>query len=180
MNLLLHACCGPCAIECIRFVRAEGTEPAIYFNNFNIHPYKEYEARAESLARLCAQTETRLISEGGYGLRRFLAVTKDGGSERCAACYLTRLTDTAQYAARNGFDCFSTTLLISPYQNHALIRAIGEQAATTHGVPFRYYDFRPIFRAGQNEARKMGLYRQAYCGCVFSEEERWHKSESIN
>ena len=177
MNILLHTCCGPCAIECLAFFRTENMEPAAYFNNPNIHPYKEYEARLESLARLCDRTETRLIADGGYGLRRFLSQAENGGEARCGACYRMRLRDTARYAAQNGFDCFSTTLLISPYQNHALIKETGESAALLFGIPFYYHDFRPLFYAGQNEARKSGLYRQSYCGCVFSEEERWRKKE---
>jgi predicted adenine nucleotide alpha hydrolase (AANH) superfamily ATPase len=94
-------------------------------------------------------------------------------ASRCAWCYRTRLEKTAAQAAEGGWEGFSTTLLISPWQDHQGIRRAGEQAAEKYGVPFLYRDFRPLFREGQKKAREMGLYRQKYCGCVFSEEERY-------
>ncbi|MBS6511702.1 MAG: epoxyqueuosine reductase QueH, partial [Clostridiales bacterium] len=83
----------------------------------------------------------------------------------------------AKYAAEHGFASFSTTLLISPYQNHELLRQTGERAAEQYGVSFLYRDFRPYFKEGQQRAREMELYMQKYCGCIFSEEERYTKKK---
>ncbi|MCL2747954.1 MAG: epoxyqueuosine reductase QueH, partial [Oscillospiraceae bacterium] len=113
---------------------------------------------------------------GAYGLRPFLRAVGtrfDARCERCEICYRIRLEAAARYAAHGGYEGFSTTLLISPYQQHDRLRAIGEQVSLRYGVRFVYQDFRPMFRAGQNAAREMGLYRQKYCGCIFSEEERY-------
>ena len=92
---------------------------------------------------------------------------------RCGYCYACRMERTAQYAAENGFERFSTTLLVSPYQNRAMICAVGAEMGARYGVEFLYRDFRPGFRQGQAKARELGLYMQKYCGCVFSEEERY-------
>ena len=97
---------------------------------------------------------------------------------RCGHCYRLRLEQTARYAAAHGFDSFTSTLFVSPYQNHDLLRQTAEAAAARYGVAFLYRDFRPGFRQGQQEARELGLYMQKYCGCVFSEEERYAKQLS--
>jgi predicted adenine nucleotide alpha hydrolase (AANH) superfamily ATPase len=110
-----------------------------------------------------------------YGLRVFLKDTSQDFEHRCDICYRMRLTAAAACAASQGCDTFTTTLLISPYQNHERLREIGEELAARYAVPFLYRDFRPLFRAGQNAAREMGFYRQKYCGCLFSEEERYVK-----
>ena len=81
----------------------------------------------------------------------------------------------ARYAAENGFDAFTSTLFISPYQNHEMLKQTARQAGEKYGVDFLYRDFRPYFRQGQEKARELGLYMQKYCGCVFSEEERYQK-----
>lgn len=91
---------------------------------------------------------------------------------RCVKyCYRVRLEQTAKYAKENGYDTFSTTLLISPYQNHEALKKIGNEMAQKYNLTFLYRDFRPGFREGQAEARELGLYMQKYCGCVFSEEQ---------
>ena len=98
---------------------------------------------------------------------------------RCVKCYETRLYETARQAAEGGFDSFTSSLFISPYQNHQLMRRVAEEAAKTWGVAFLYRDFRPLFREGQCFAREQGFYIQKYCGCVFSEEERYLKPNKI-
>ena len=123
-----------------------------------------------------------LIMEDEYGLRLFLENTdrcaEDFSSryefpQRCLSCYRLRMERTAFTAAKEkNFDAFSTTLFISPYQNHELLRQQAEAAAEQHGAAFLYRDFRPHFRKAQGEARQQGLYMQKYCGCIFSEEER--------
>lgn len=114
-----------------------------------------------------------LVFENFYGLRQFTAAVAADCDHRCGYCYACRMERTAQYAAQHGFARFSTTLLVSPYQNRELIRAAGERMGERYGVEFAAYDFRPRFQEGQEEARAAGLYLQKYCGCVYSEEERF-------
>jgi len=113
-----------------------------------------------------------------YGLELFLrSVGPDTEMPgRCGICYHLRLEKTAAFAAEHGFDTFSTSLLISPYQQHETIQRLGEELATQYGIAFLYRDFRPLFRKGQAAARAQGLYMQKYCGCIFSEKERYEKS----
>lgn len=175
----MHACCAPCSVKCVGTLRAEGIEPAILWANPNIHPYTEYESRRLALADFCAREHLTLLEEGAYGLRAFL----EGAAKadmRCRFCYETRLDTTARYAAEHGFDTVTTTLLISPYQKHGLIAEIGEETAAKYGLRFLYRDFRPYFREGQTAARADGYYMQKYCGCIFSEEERYLGNRSKN
>ena len=104
-------------------------------------------------------------------MKEFCKNVVDDLENRCVKyCYRVRLEQTAKYAKENGYDTFSTTLLISPYQNHEALKKIGEEMAEKYGLTFLYRDFRSGFKEGQTEARELGLYMQKYCGCVFSEE----------
>ena len=173
MRLLLHACCAPCSVKCVQALRDEGIEPVLFWFNPNIHPYTEYMSRRQALIDYATKVGAELVTKGGYGLRSFVEGTIDDIDNRCEYCYTTRLYAAAEYAKQNGFDAICTTLLISPYQNHDMIKKIGESAAASRSINFLYRDFRPYFRLGQREAREMGLYMQKYCGCIFSEEERY-------
>jgi predicted adenine nucleotide alpha hydrolase (AANH) superfamily ATPase len=178
MKLLLHACCAPCSTGCTAALREEGILPELFWYNPNIHPFTEYKARRDSLAGFASEEGLGLIMEDEYGLRKFIAgLTPDlesrAGGDRCVFCYRLRLEQTAKTAVENGFGAFSTTLLISPYQNHKLLKEIGEKLSGRYGVEFLYRDFRPRFRAGRAKAGKRGFYIQKYCGCIFSEEERY-------
>ena len=172
---LLHCCCAPCSVSCIQLLRAQGIEPVGYWYNPNIHPYQEYKARRDTLMAYAPSIGMELIVEEDYGLRDFVRAVADDIDHRCRHCYGLRLEHTAAYAARHGFDSFTSTLFVSPYQDHDLMRAVAEEAAARHGVTFLYRDFRPGFRQGQAEARTLELYMQKYCGCVFSEEDRYQK-----
>jgi len=121
-----------------------------------------------------------LTSVDEYGLRVFLNEVyshTDSDSisrpQRCKKCYRIRLEKTADFASREGYSAFSTTLLISPYQDHEEIKRVGEETAEKYGVDFLYRDFRQLFREGQSAARAANMYMQKYCGCIFSEEERY-------
>ena len=174
-KLLLHTCCAPCSVYCVDSLRAEGIEPAAFWFNPNIHPYQEYRARREALREYTASIGQELILHGEYGLRPFVRAVAGDIEGRCGYCYACRLEETARYAADHGFAAFSTTLLVSPYQDHGAITAAAQRMADRYGVAFLYRDFRPGFRQGQAKARELGLYMQKYCGCVFSEEERYAK-----
>lgn len=171
MKLLLHTCCAPCSVYCIESLRAEGIEPVLYWFNPNIHPYMEYKARRDCLVEYSKSIDLELIVNEKYGLREFCRNVSDDIENRCQKyCYPVRMEETAKFAKENGFDAFTTTLFVSPYQRHEVIKKVCEEMAEKYGVTFLYRDFRDGFYEGQNKARELGLYRQKYCGCVFSEE----------
>jgi tRNA A37 threonylcarbamoyladenosine dehydratase/predicted adenine nucleotide alpha hydrolase (AANH) superfamily ATPase len=177
MKLLLHCCCAPCSSSCLPALRAEGIEPELFWYNPNIHPCGEYTSRRDCLVNFADSEKIKLKMLDEYGLETFLSEVfpQDGG--RCHKCYALRLEKAALAAAQDGYDAFSTTLLVSPYQDHDAIRRIGAEVAAKHGVEFFYRDFRTSFREGQAKARAAGLYMQKYCGCIFSEEESFKRKK---
>jgi predicted adenine nucleotide alpha hydrolase (AANH) superfamily ATPase len=177
MNLLFHCCCGPCATACTESLSEEGIMPVLFWYNPNIHLSAEYQNRRDALAILAAAKKLQLEKIDEYGLETFLLEIGDKTKtpERCGICYHMRLEKTASWASEHGFDAFSTSLLISPYQQHDTICRIGEELATQYGLKFLYRDFRPLFRQGQAKARALGLYMQKYCGCIFSDSEKTAK-----
>jgi len=180
MRLLLHCCCAPCSVSCLPTLRGEGIEPDLFWYNPNIHPYGEYSLRRETLVNYTENENLKLKipdDSDGYGLETFLREILPKDENRCVKCYAMRLEKTAFYAARDGYNAFSTTLLVSPYQDHEAIRHIGTETAAKHGIEFFYRDFRPGFREGQAKARAAGYYTQKYCGCVFSEEESFKRKK---
>jgi len=174
-RLLLHTCCAPCSVYCVDSLRQEGIEPVSFWYNPNIHPYQEYKARRDALKEYAAAIGMELLIRENYGLRDFVRAVAGDIDHRCGYCYASRLDETARFAAEHGFTHFTTTLLVSPYQDHDGICAAAQALAKRYGVQFLYRDFRPGFREGQAKAREAGLYMQKYCGCVFSEEERYAK-----
>lgn len=175
MKLLLHTCCAPCSVYCIDSLRKEGIEPTVYWFNPNIHPYMEYKARRDCLKEYTKSINVETIFEENYGLREFCKNVVKDLENRCKEyCYPVRLEQTAKYAKENGFDTISTTLLVSPYQNHEALIEVTKFMAKKYDVEFLYRDFRVGFREGQKKARELGLYMQKYCGCIFSEEDRYY------
>lgn len=180
MKLLMHTCCAPCSVYCIESLRKEGIEPTVYWYNPNIHPYMEYKARRDCLKEYTKSINIEAIFEEEYGLDEFCKNVIGDLKNRCQSyCYRVRLEQTAKYAKENGYDTISTTLLVSPYQNHEVLKEQGEEIAKKYGLKFLYRDFRVGFREGQAKARELGLYMQKYCGCVFSEEMRYYNRNPI-
>ena len=179
MNVLLHICCAPCANQCIDVLRGDGYGLTGFWYNPNIHPFTEYRARRNCLREYAVSVELPLLERDEYALRPFVRTVAEDIAHRCVKCYEMRLYAAAGRAAADGFDAFTSSLFISPYQNHELLREVAERAANEYGVQFLYRDFRPYFRAGQERARALGMYIQKYCGCVFSEEERYRKAKQI-
>jgi len=179
MKTLLHICCAPCANQCIDVLRTDGFEVTGYWYNPNIHPFTEYRARRNCLRAYATTIELPVIEQNDYGLRPFVREVAADIAGRCVKCYEMRLYAAAKTAKAEGFDSFTSSLFISPYQKHELMREVAERAAAEYGVTFLYRDFRPYFRAGQARARELGFYMQKYCGCVFSEEERYLKASKI-
>ena len=174
-SVLMHTCCAPCSLSCIDSLRSEGIEPVAFWYNPNIHPWKEYEARRDCLLAYAPTIEMQVIVDEDYGLRTFVEHVASDIDHRCTYCYHHRLEETARYAAEHGYKAFTSTLLASLYQDHDGIRAAAEEYARQYGVEFLYRDFRPNFRAGNQRARELGFYMQKYCGCVFSEQDRYQK-----
>lgn len=174
-SVLLHCCCAPCSLSCIAPLREEGIEPVAFWYNPNIHPWKEYQARRDCLAAYAPTIGMELIVREEYGLKDFVRHVADDIDHRCTYCYEHRIEETAKYAAQHGYAAFTSTLLASLYQNHDKIAAAAEGFARQYGVAFLYRDFRPNFREGNRQAREMGFYLQKYCGCVFSEGDRYQK-----
>jgi hypothetical protein len=177
-RLLLHTCCGPCTLFPARALEHSGWLIHGFFYNPNIQPYQEFARRLEALRMIAVHLNLELIVREDYDLEAFLRQTAFRESQRCLFCYARRLDETARLARKSGFDAFSTTLLYSKQQNHDLIRSLAEESSRRHGIPFHYEDFRPGWAAGQNEARDLGVYRQVYCGCIYSERDRFYKTKT--
>ena len=176
MKLLLHACCGPCACYPTEKLTGDGVDFSILYFNPNIHPYKEFKQRLSTLREFCEKKEYDLIINKSYPLEgsgRGMLHEYEVGSVRCAYCYRVRLRYAAQFAKEHGYDAFSTTLLVSPYQKHELIKREAEAAAAEFGVPFCYEGWRGGYQRGVDISLELGLYRQQDCGCVFSERDRY-------
>lgn len=178
MKLLLHMCCGPCSCYPVKKLREEGIEPTGYFFNPNIHPYQEWKHRLDTAKEFAEKVGMEIRTDEEYGLRRFLKKALPAESMpngRCTMCYTWRLEQTAKYAKENGYDAFSSTLFYSIYQQHELMKQTCEHFAKVYGVDFYYEDFRPGWQEGIDISLELGLYRQPYCGCIFSEQERYDK-----
>jgi predicted adenine nucleotide alpha hydrolase (AANH) superfamily ATPase len=146
-----------------------------FFYNPNIHPYREYQQRLETVKEYEGEAGLKMMYEDEYDLEGFFRGVVFREHERCRYCYHCRLEATARMAKREGFDTFTSTLLYSKHQNHSLIREIGEGLAEQFSVPFHYEDFREGWQEGIRESKALGLYRQQYCGCIYSEKERYRQ-----
>jgi hypothetical protein len=157
-----------------------GMEVTGYFFNPNIHPFQEYRKRLNTLKGYSEKSCLKVIYRDEYLLEEFLRNVALHPEERCRYCYAVRLEAAAREAKRHCFDSFSTTLLYSIFQKHDLIKEIGERIAGEVGIPFYYEDFRAGWRKGVEISRAMGLYRQQYCGCIYSEKERYANNKKMS
>jgi hypothetical protein len=180
VKILLHICCANCAITPLERIGEKGEEAVGYFFNPNIHPYQEYQKRLDALKKYSERVGLKVIYRDEYLLEEFLRNVSHQVEERCRYCYSVRLQATAREAKDKAFDRFSTTLLQSTHQNHALIKETGERIAQEVGIPFYYEDFRQGGRRGLEVSKSLGLYRQQYCGCIYSEKERFFKSNKMS
>lgn len=171
--MLLHICCAPCATATVDVFRAGGARLTGVFFNPNIHPYSEHRLRYDTLLAYAGKIDLPLIGEPVYDVAAWLRQVSDNPEKgiRCRVCISRRLRFTADLARAAGFGSFSTTLLISPWQEHEIIREEGERAAAVAGVEFAYRDLRPEYQRSREMSRVAGLYRQKYCGCIYSEAE---------
>ena len=176
MKLLLHTCCAPCTIYPLRILRKENMEVMGYFHRENIHPYTECEKREKALADYALAVGIKMIYQEGYEIERFLQNIAFRESDRCYYCYSSRLKATAIIAKKGKFDAFSTTLLYSKFQKHEIIKSIGDATGKATRIPFYYQDFRTGWKEGVEESKRLNIYRQQYCGCIYSEKERYYKA----
>jgi epoxyqueuosine reductase len=175
MKILLHTCCAPCTIYPVKILRLEGFDIMGYFYRNNIHPYTECIRRQKTLETYAADIHLGVIYQEGYDLEGFIRNVAFRESNRCFYCYHERLRSTALTAKRGKFDCFSTTLLYSKFQKHDDIKSIGEAVGKSAGIPFYYNDFRIGWKEGVETSKRLRMYRQQYCGCIYSEKERFYK-----
>jgi predicted adenine nucleotide alpha hydrolase (AANH) superfamily ATPase len=175
MKLLLHTCCGPCSIYPVQLLRDEGVEVMGFFYRHNIHPYTECLRRQETLTHYAKDIGLKLLLQPGYELEQFLQAVVFREVERCRHCYFDRLKTTALMARRGKFDAFSSTLLYSKFQNHELVKSVGEAVGQSVGVAFYYRDFRQGWKIGIETSKRLGMYRQSYCGCIYSEKQRYFR-----
>lgn len=176
-KLLLHICCGPCACFPVPALREEGFELMGYYYNPNIHPYTEWLKRKEALVQYAGAVDLNVIYDDDYPVLDYFQAISHREARRCFYCYQLRLEQAAHIAKKGKFDYFSTTLLVSKHQKHELIKELGEAIGKKYSVPFLYRDFREGYQQGAAASREMGIYRQQYCGCLYSEVERYAPRE---
>lgn len=173
MKLMLHACCGPCLLEPYDALAAAGHDIRVVYANPNIHPREEYEHRRDTLLAYARSREI-LVDELAYDVAAWDEAVRGlehAPGQRCRACFLLRLRHAAQHAADLGFDAVATTLTVSPYQDPDAIREAGERACAEAGVAFFVTDFRERYPEATRRSRELGMYRQNFCGCRYSQAE---------
>jgi epoxyqueuosine reductase len=174
-RLLLHLCCGPCSTYPIGWLRENGYDPVGLWYNPNVHPFREHELRRDSALHYAQIVGLDGLWDEPYEMPHFLRLVSrhERFRERCQLCYQLRLERTAQLAAQNQFDSFTTTLLVSIHQDQDAIREIGDALGRQYGVPFLFENFRRGWSERGRLARQHNLYLQQYCGCIYSEWERY-------
>jgi predicted adenine nucleotide alpha hydrolase (AANH) superfamily ATPase len=175
-RILLHICCAPCATAVVGDLRSSGYEVTGCFYNPSIHPWKEFERRLKALKEWTLSIDLPLVLNEKYLLENNLKMLLSS-SNRCLSCFTDRLGYTAELCAELGISHFTSTLSVSPYQDHELLKQAGEKAAASSGASFIYKDFRESYKKSIELSRAAGIYRQSYCGCVFSERDRYLKTK---
>jgi predicted adenine nucleotide alpha hydrolase (AANH) superfamily ATPase len=173
MKLVLHACCGPCLLEPYDALVADRHDVRVAYANPNIHPREEYERRRDTLLAYAAEHSVP-VDELDYDVAAWEEAVRGLEStpgERCLACFRVRLGQAARHAAALGYDAVATTLTVSPYQDPDAIREAGETVCAEAGVAFLITDFRDRYPEATRRSRELGMYRQNYCGCRYSDDE---------
>jgi len=173
MKIILHICCAPCALMPVETLRKEGHQVRGLFYNPNIQPYTENQRRLDTLKSWAEKEGLDLVVLDEYDPEAWLRRVAFREGMRCALCYHQRLSRAASVAQKGGYDAFCTTLLYSVRQKHELLAETGLSVAAARGVAFLNRDFRPLWKQGVARSKELGLYRQPYCGCIFSERDRY-------
>lgn len=188
-RLLLHVCCAPCSSYCLEYL-SNYFEITLFFYNSNIAPKEEFDKRADELKRFISEIPLQnpvYLEVGDYRPEEFYAMAKGlellpEGGERCYKCYEQRLRETAEKCANEHYDYFTTTLSISPYKNAAWLNEIGERLANEYHLEYLYSDFKKKngYKRSIELSQEYHLYRQDYCGCIYSRAERDRRKEDSN
>jgi epoxyqueuosine reductase len=177
MQLLMHICCSNCAVYPVQSLKRRGFNIRGLWFNPNIHPYMEYKNRLDSVTKLQDLWGLDIDYVDDYGLTEFLRNVVNHEEDRCKYCYFVRLEAAAAKAKEIKAEAFTTSLLVSPYQNIDIIKEAGRQMQEKYSVEFYFEDFRSGFEEGRRISAELGLYRQKYCGCIYSEMERFRRSK---
>jgi len=172
-SVLVHSCCAHCAAYTVDYFRQQEYEVTAFWYNPNIHPYMEHQHRLEAMQSLAQEMNLPLIVTEGYDMIDYFRRVVGHESQRCQYCFELRLSKTAEIAHQMGFSAITSTLLISPHQKHDLLREIGNKSVEGKGVDFLYADLRKRYSDSRHMTKGLNLYRQQYCGCVYSEWERY-------
>ena len=174
-SVLIHSCCAHCLAYTARYWQAQGYEVSVLWYNPNIHPYTEHQHRLEAVKSLTQEMSLPLTIAEDYDMVTYFrqVVGHEHKPERCQYCFRLRLSKAVETAHQMNFSAFTTTLLISPHQKHDLIREVGEELAGEKGVEFLYADLRKRYSDSRHITKGLNLYRQQYCGCVYSKWERY-------
>lgn len=175
MKLLLHTCCAPCSIYPVQVLRQMDINVMGFFYRHNIHPFQECLKREDTLKEYAESIDLKMIYQQDYKIEEFIQSIVFRETDRCRICYHDRLLQTAIFAKKGNFEAFSTTLLYSRFQNHEGIRETGEAISRKYNIKFFYHDFREGWKFGVEESKRLNLYRQQYCGCIYSEKDRYYK-----
>ncbi len=176
-KILLHICCAPCATAVLENLRSDGYDVTGYFYNPSIHPWKEFKRRLDALKEWAPSVGLPVIYQDDYPLENNIRMLL-GGENRCFTCFLDRMKKTSELASDQGIRLFTSTLSVSPYQNHELLVQAAEEASAQNETEFIYNDHRSSYLRSIKLSREAGVYRQPYCGCVFSERDRYLKIKS--
>jgi len=180
MKLLMHICCANCSLYPLKSLFSKSTDVKGLWFNPNIHPFTEYQMRLESVQKLQKVWNLDIEYVDYYGVKEFLRAVVNKEDERCIFCYSIRLEETARIAKKMALDGFTTSLLVSPYQKFDMIIKIGKEMGRRYSIPFYCEDFRYGWKESIGISRELGLYRQKYCGCIYSEMERYmNKLETV-
>jgi len=176
MKILLHMCCAPCSIYPLEQLKEQNFKVMGFFYRHNIHPFQECMKREDSVRKYSDLEKINVIYQDDYELEAFLRNCAYRESNRCSGCYHDRLYATARLAKKGKFDFFTSSLLYSKFQNHDMIKSIAESVSKKTGIRFYYQDFREGWKYGIEQSKKKELYRQSYCGCIYSEKDRYYRN----
>lgn len=174
-EILVDCCCGPCTLPALRLFREPEYSARYLFYNPNIHPFREYRRRLESFEALMAEEGAEYIVVP-YEPEEWIRAVAYREESRCEICYRLRLRRAADMACEEGYDALTTTLFASPYQDHEMVTLLGKSISRSRGLEFVSWDGSDGYRENIGQARERGLYTQPYCGCIFSERERYDRA----
>jgi predicted adenine nucleotide alpha hydrolase (AANH) superfamily ATPase len=174
-KLLVHCCCVHCSAYTLNHWWEQGYDVTALWYNPNIHPFTEHQQRLKALITLLEGEGISIVVSPGYEMEKYFQSVAGRESERCVQCYRLRLRTAADYAREHEYDSFTSSLLISPKQQHCKIAEVAREIEQSSGVRFTYADLRKRYSDSRRITKPMNLYRQQYCGCLFSEYERYRE-----